>query len=81
MILVHAAEFALLGLVTGIIAAAVGTLTAWAVTTQVLEQGWTFLPGTVAGTVGFCVVLTLSLGLVGTWRALGESAAPHLRNE
>ena len=81
VILVHAAEFALLGLVTGVIAAAAGTLTAWGVTTQVLEQDWTFLPGTVAGTVGFCVVLTLSLGLVGTWRALGESAAPHLRNE
>ena len=81
VVLVHAAEFALLGLVTGSIAAAAGTLMAWGVTTQVLEQDWTFLPGTVAGTVGFCVALTLSLGLVGTWRALGESAAPHLRNE
>ena len=81
VILVHAAEFALLGLVTGCMAAAAGTLTAWGVTTQVLEQDWTFLPGTVAGTVGFCIVLTLSLGLTGTWRALGESAAPHLRNE
>ena len=81
VVLVHAAEFALLGLVTGVIAAAAGTLMAWGVTTQVLEQDWTFLPGTVAGTVGFCVALTLSLGLVGTWRALGESAAPHLRNE
>ena len=81
VILVHAAEFGLLGLLTGVIAAAAGTLTAWGVTTQVLEQDWTFLPGTVAGTVGFCVALTLSLGLVGTWRALGESAAPHLRNE
>ena len=81
VILVHAAEFALLGLVTGVIAATAGTLTAWGVTAQVLEQDWTFLPGTVAGTVGFCVALTLSLGLVGTWRALGESAAPHLRNE
>ena len=81
VILVHAAEFALLGLVTGVIAAAAGTLTAWGVTTQVLEQDWTFLPATVVGTVGFCVALTLSLGLVGTWRALGESAAPHLRNE
>ena len=81
VVLVHAAEFALLGLVTGVIAAAAGTLTAWGVTTQVLEQEWTFLPGTVAGTVGLCVVLTLSLGLAGTWRALGESAAPHLRNE
>ena len=81
VILIHAAEFALLGLVTGGIAAAAGTLTAWGVTTRVLEQDWTFLPGTVAGTVAFCVVLTLGLGLVGTWRALGEPASPHLRNE
>ena len=81
VILIHAAEFALLGLVTGGIAAAAGTLTAWGVTTQVLEQDWTFLPGTVSGTVAFCVALTLGLGLVGTWRALGEPASPHLRNE
>ena len=81
VIVIHAVEFALLGLVTGVIAAAAGTLTAWGVTTRVLDQDWTFLPGTVAGTVAFCVLLTLSLGLVGTWRALGESASPYLRNE
>ena len=81
VVLVHAAEFALLGLVTGAIAAAAGTVTAWGVTTWVLEQDWVFLPGTVAGTVGLCILLTLGLGLLGTWRALGEPALPHLRNE
>ena len=81
VILIHAAEFALLGLVTGVIAAAAGTVTAWGVTTRVLDQDWTFLPGTVAGTVAFCVLLTLGVGLAGTWRALGESASPYLRNE
>ena len=81
VIVIHAAEFALLGLVTGVIAAVAGTVTAWGVTTRVLDQDWTFLPGTVAGTVAFCVLLTLSLGLAGTWRALGESASPYLRNE
>ncbi len=79
--LIHAAEFGLLGLLAGAVAAVAGTVTAWAVVTQVLEQEWTFLPGTVAATVGFCVVLTLALGLLGTWRALGEPASPHLRNE
>ena len=39
------------------------------------------LPGAVAGTVGLCVLLTLGLGLAGTWRALGEPASPYLRNE
>ena len=62
-------------------AAFAGTVTAWAVVTWVLEQEWTFLPGTVAATVASCVALTLALGLLGTWRALGEPAAPHLRNE
>ena len=81
VVLVHTGEFALLGLVTGAIAAAAGTVTAWGVTTRVLEQDWVFLPGTVAGTVGFCILLTLGLGLLGTWRALGEPASPHLRNE
>ena len=79
--LIHAAEFALLGLVTGVIAAIAGTLTAWGVTTQVLDQEWVFLPSAVASTVCFCILLTLGLGLVGTWRALGESASPYLRNE
>ena len=81
VILIHTAEFALLGLVTGVIAAAAGTATAWAVTTRVLNQEWEFLPDVVAGTVVFCIVLTLSIGLFGTWRALGESASPYLRNE
>ena len=79
--LIHAAEFALLGIVTGVIAAGAGTVTAWGVTTQVLELDWVFLPGAAAGAAGFCVLLTLGLGLFGTWRALGESASPYLRNE
>ena len=81
VVLIHAAEFGLLGLLAGAVAAAAGTVTAWAVVTQVLEQDWTFLPGTVGATVALCVVLTLALGLFGTWRALGEPASPHLRNE
>ena len=61
--------------------AATGTAAAWTVVTQVLDQEWTFLPGTVAATVVFCVVLTFALGLLGTWRTLGEPASPYLRNE
>ena len=81
VVLIHAAEFALLGLVTGVIAAAAGTATAWGVTTRVLDQEWEFLPDVVAATIAFCILLVLSLGLVGTWRALGESSSPYLRNE
>jgi putative ABC transport system permease protein len=33
-----------------------------------------------AATVVLAVVLTIVLGFAGTWRALGQKAAPHLRN-
>ena len=79
--LIHGLEFALLGAITGILAALAGTAGAWAMVTRVLEQDWNFLPGTVALTIAFCMVLTLALGLWGTWRALGESPSAYLRNE
>jgi putative ABC transport system permease protein len=74
-------EYGLLGLATGAIAAAVGTAGAWAVVVFVMQGDWLFLPGVVGATVVVCVLLTLGAGYVGTWRALGASAAPHLRNE
>ncbi|MBF2758780.1 MAG: FtsX-like permease family protein [Ectothiorhodospiraceae bacterium AqS1] len=79
--LIHGMEFALLGAITGILAALAGTLGAWAMVTRVLEQDWNFLPITVAATVAFCIALTLAMGLSGTWRALGESPSAYLRNE
>jgi len=74
-------EYGLLGLLTAAIAAAVGTLTAWAVLTFVMEIDWVFLPGAVAATALLCTAITLAFGFVGTWRALGQKAAPLLRNE
>jgi putative ABC transport system permease protein len=73
-------EYAILGLATGAIAALVGMLTAWAVVTFLMNMAWTFLPGVVAATVAAAVVLTLAAGFAGTWRAMGQKSAPHLRN-
>ena len=42
---------------------------------------WVFLPGPVLWTVALAIVLTLTLGFAGTWRALGAKAAAFLRNE
>ncbi|MDA1088907.1 MAG: FtsX-like permease family protein [Proteobacteria bacterium] len=74
-------EYGVLGLITAVIAAAIGTLTAWAVIRFMMETEWTFLGNVVAATTGICLAVTLSMGLIGTWRALGHKAAPHLRNE
>ncbi len=74
-------EYGLLGLMTAVIAALIGTLTAWAVLTQVMEASWTFLPSAVLLTTVLCTGITLAVGFLGTWRALGQKAAPLLRNE
>ena len=74
-------EYGLLGLITAAIAALIGTLAAWAVITQVMQQDWFFIPSAVLLTTLLCTGITLSLGFIGTWRALGQKAAPLLRNE
>jgi putative ABC transport system permease protein len=79
--LVFAVEYGLLGLVTGVLAAGVGTLTAWAVVKFLMHMEWIFLPGTLAVTLILCILVTLAVGFLGTWRALGHSAAPFLRND
>ena len=74
-------EYGLLGLLSAAIAAALGTLASYLVLTQVMRTAWVFLPGAVALSSAVALALTLVLGYAGTWRALGVSAAPYLRNE
>lgn len=74
-------EYGLLGLITAAIAATIGTLTAWTILTRVMQSDWVFMPNTVLLTVLLCVAITLIAGFAGTWRALGQKAAPLLRNE
>ncbi|MDH5772634.1 MAG: FtsX-like permease family protein [Rhodospirillaceae bacterium] len=75
------AEYALLGFLTGIIALLVGAFISWAVITQLMDMAWAFQPMVALLTVGAGVVFTTLSGLIGTWSALGEKAAIHLRNE
>ncbi len=74
-------EYGLLGLLTTAVAAAVGSLTAYMVLSVVMGMPFIFLPAAVAGTAAAALAATLLLGLAGTWRALGQRAAPLLRNE
>ena len=74
-------EFGVLGVVSGLLAAAAGTAAAWGVVRFVMRQDWVFLPGVLAGTVLLCLGLTLVFGYVGTALALRVKAAPLLRNE
>ncbi len=78
---IYMLEYGLLGGLTGLVAAGIGTLTAWAVITFLMRAEWIFLPNIVLMTVVLCVLMTMLVGLVGTWRVLGQKASPHLRNE
>lgn len=74
-------EYGLLGLLTGIVGAAVGTLISWAVIRHIMGMAWIFLPVDAAYTVLGAMLFTASAGFFGTWRALGERASGRLRNE
>jgi putative ABC transport system permease protein len=80
IIYIYMLEYGVLGLLTGIVAAGIGTLTAWSVIKFLMHSDWIFLPSIVFITVVLCVITTTSVGLVGTWRALRQKASPYLRN-
>ncbi len=72
-------EYGLLGLATAAIAVVVGSIASWAVVTFLMRAEWVLLPGVLAQTTLVCLAITLVIGLAGTWRALGQKAAPLLR--
>ena len=74
-------EYGLLGLLAAAVASVLGTVAAYLVLTEIMRTDWVFLPGAAALSAGVALVLTLVLGYVGTWRALGASPAAYLRND
>jgi len=77
----YLAEFLVIGGVTGLAAAAVGSAAARAILVYVMKADWVFLPGTTLATLVIAVLACLGAGFIGTWWALRAKAAPLLRNE
>lgn len=75
-----ALEFGLIGTATALLAAVIGALAAWLLMALYMRVEFTLLPGTVAATAAGAAVAVVVLGLIGTWRALGQKPAPLLRN-
>ncbi len=73
-------EFLLLGAATAVFGLVAGSLAAWFVLRTIMDVPFAFLPGPALGAALAAPVLTLIFGLAGTWRVLGQKAAPHLRN-
>ncbi len=74
-------EYGLQGAFAAIVASAVGSLAAFVVVTRLMRADFVLDPTIVVGTGLLSMLLTVGLGLVGTWRALGERPGPLLRNE
>ncbi|HCS70464.1 MAG TPA: glycosyl transferase family 1 [Rhodospirillaceae bacterium] len=74
-------EYGALGLLTAVIGAAVGTAAAWGIVVHLMKSDWAFDLPAAAVTAAFCLAVTLIMGLFGTWRAMGQKAMPHLRNQ
>ncbi len=72
-------EYMLIGLATAVFALAAGGVAAWFVVARVMTLPSSFSPGVAVSTVVIALVLTVGIGLIGTWRVLGQKAAPVLR--
>ena len=74
-------EHGLLGLMAAAVAIALGSIAAWAIVVPVMDLHWRFSIAAALGVAGIAAAITLAFGMAGTWRALGQRAAPLLRNE
>jgi putative ABC transport system permease protein len=81
LLIAFAAEFLVLGLAAGAIAALVGSLAAWRILEGPLDTAFHLETGTILATLAVGITLTLVLGLAGTWRALGQKPASWLRED
>ena len=73
-------EFLLLGAATAIFGLIAGATAAWVVLRSIMDIPFAFLPAPALGAAFAALALTLVFGLAGTWRVLGQKAAPVLRN-
>lgn len=76
----YALEYGLLGAVTALFGLLTGTLAGYLVVARVMRMPFTLDLGGAALSALLAVVVSVGLGLLGTWRILGQRPAPYLRN-
>src|SRR5690606_22104504 len=80
LVLAYGLEYAILGFATANVATAAGSVAAAYVVANVMRFRFEFEPWTAALAAGAALLLTVTFGLIGTWRAVGEKPARILRN-
>jgi putative ABC transport system permease protein len=76
-----AAEYALLGFIGGIMAVGLSSALSWLVLTHVFDLAWSLHPVVLFTGVACTVLLTLLVGLLSTFRILGQRPLAILRHE
>ena len=76
----YALEYLLLGSATALFGVAAGSIAAWIVVTRVMNLTFAWLPGPAAAAAFGALLVTVALGLIGTFTALGHKPTTVLRN-
>ena len=76
----YALEYLMIGLATAVFGVIAGSVAAWLIVTRLMTLGFVWQAGSAAGVVAAALIVTVGLGLVGTFSALGQKPAPILRN-
>ncbi|MBB6485325.1 ABC transporter permease [Rhizobium lusitanum] len=72
-------EYLILGAATAVFALVAGSVSAWYIVSRIMKLPSAFMPDVAFSTLVIALVLTVGIGLIGTWRILGQKAAPVLR--
>ncbi len=80
LIAAYALEYLLIGLATVVFAVAAGSLAAGLVVTRVMEFPFVWVAGAASAPRTAALLVTVVLGLAGTFSALGRKPAEVLRN-
>ena len=76
----YALEYLLLGGATALFGVLSGSLAAWLIVAELMHLRFVWLPLPALAAAVAAVLVTVGLGLVGTFAALGQKPAPVLRN-
>jgi putative ABC transport system permease protein len=76
----YAIEYLLIGTATAVFGVIGGSLAAWLIVAQLMHLSFTWLPEPALAAALAAVAVTVTLGLAGTYVALGQKPAPILRN-
>ena len=80
LVAAYAIEYALIGAATALFGMLAGSLAGWLIVSDLMHLRFAWLPLPALLAALGAVIVTVALGLIGTYSALGQKPAPVLRN-